>query len=119
MASPQRFEIHQALPRNSAMAHANGPNPLEARHLTCQIQSDAGRRQSARFDPVGGKGGATRSVHPPEGCPSRVSLPPNDAEKIVSEALKLSAEERAELVDRLLRSLDDAEADALDEIDRD
>jgi hypothetical protein len=41
-----------------------------------------------------------------------------DAEKIVSEALKLPAEERAELVDRLLRSLDDEEGDALDEVDR-
>jgi hypothetical protein len=41
-----------------------------------------------------------------------------DAEKIVSEALKLPAEERAELVDRLLRSLDDEEGDALDDVDR-
>ena len=41
-----------------------------------------------------------------------------DAEKIVSEALKLPAEERAELVDRLLRSLDDEEGDALDDDDR-
>ena len=41
-----------------------------------------------------------------------------DAEKIVSEALKLPAEERAELVDRLLRSLDEAEGDALDDVDR-
>jgi hypothetical protein len=41
-----------------------------------------------------------------------------DAEKIVSEALKLPAEERAELVDRLLRSLDDEEGDALDDGDR-
>ena len=42
----------------------------------------------------------------------------SDAEKIVSEALKLPAEERAELVDRLLRSLDDEEGDALDDVDR-
>jgi hypothetical protein len=41
-----------------------------------------------------------------------------DAEKIVSEALKLPAEERAELVDRLLRSLDDEEGDVLDDVDR-
>jgi hypothetical protein len=41
-----------------------------------------------------------------------------DAEKIVSEALKLPAEERAELVDRLLQSLDDEEVDALDDVDR-
>ncbi len=41
-----------------------------------------------------------------------------DAEKIVSEALKLPAEERAELVDRLLQSLDDEEGDALDDVDR-
>jgi hypothetical protein len=41
-----------------------------------------------------------------------------DAEKIVSEALKLPAEERAELVDRLLRSLDDEEGDGLDDVDR-
>ncbi len=41
-----------------------------------------------------------------------------DVEKIVSEALKLSVEERAELVDRLLRSLDDEEGDALDDVDR-
>jgi hypothetical protein len=40
-----------------------------------------------------------------------------DAEKIVSEALKLPAEERAEVVDRLLRSLDDEDADALDNVD--
>lgn len=40
-----------------------------------------------------------------------------DAEKIVSEALKLPAEERAELVDRLLQSLDDEEGDALDDVD--
>jgi len=40
-----------------------------------------------------------------------------DAEKIVSEALKLPAEERAELVNRLLRSLDDEEGDALDDLD--
>ena len=41
-----------------------------------------------------------------------------DAEKIVSEALKLPAEARAELVDRLLQSLDDEEGDALDDVDR-
>jgi hypothetical protein len=41
-----------------------------------------------------------------------------DAEKIVSEALKLPAEERAELVDRLLQSLDNEEGDALDDVDR-
>ena len=41
-----------------------------------------------------------------------------DAEKILSEALKVPAEERAELVDRLLRSLDDEEGDALDDADR-
>lgn len=41
-----------------------------------------------------------------------------DAEKIVSEALKLPAEDRAELVDRLLRSLDDEEGDSLDDEDR-
>jgi hypothetical protein len=41
-----------------------------------------------------------------------------DAEKIVSEALKLPAEERAEVVDRLLRSLDEEEGDALDDVDR-
>jgi hypothetical protein len=41
-----------------------------------------------------------------------------DADKIVSEALKLPAEERAEVVDRLLRSLDDEEGDALDDVDR-
>lgn len=41
-----------------------------------------------------------------------------DAEKIVSEALKLPAEERAELVDRLLRSLDGEEGDGLDDVDR-
>ena len=40
------------------------------------------------------------------------------AEKIVSEVLKLPAEERAELVDRLLRSLDDEEGDTLDDADR-
>jgi hypothetical protein len=41
-----------------------------------------------------------------------------DAEKILSEALKLPAEERVEVVDRLLRSLDDEEGDALDDEDR-
>ncbi len=41
-----------------------------------------------------------------------------NAEKIVAEALKLPPEERAEVVDRLLRSLDDEEGDALDESDR-
>jgi hypothetical protein len=41
-----------------------------------------------------------------------------EAEKIASEALRLPAEERAELVDRLLRSLDDEESDALDDADR-
>jgi peptide subunit release factor 1 (eRF1) len=41
-----------------------------------------------------------------------------DAEKIVSEALKLPADERVELVDRLLRSLDDEEGDSLDDADR-
>lgn len=43
---------------------------------------------------------------------------PPDAEKIVTEALKLPAEERVDLVDRLLRSLDDEEGDALDDDDR-
>ena len=50
------------------------PNPLEARHLTCQMQSDAGRRQSARFDPVGGNRGATTSLRPARlsfTCPRR------------------------------------------------
>lgn len=41
-----------------------------------------------------------------------------DAEKLVSEALKLPAEERVELVDRLLKSLDDEEGDDLDAEDR-
>jgi hypothetical protein len=41
-----------------------------------------------------------------------------DAEKLVSEALKLPAEERAELVDRLLKSLDDEEGDDLEDEDR-
>ncbi len=41
-----------------------------------------------------------------------------DAEKLVSEALKLPAEERVELIDRLLKSLDDEEGDALEEEDR-
>jgi Putative addiction module component len=41
-----------------------------------------------------------------------------DAEKLVSEALKLPAEERVELVDRLLKSLDDEEGDALEDEDR-
>ena len=41
-----------------------------------------------------------------------------DAEKILSEALKVPAEERAELVDRLLRSLDDEKGDTLDDVDR-
>ena len=41
-----------------------------------------------------------------------------DAEKIVSEALRLPAEERAELVDRLLQSLDNEEGDARDDIAR-
>jgi len=40
------------------------------------------------------------------------------SEKIVTEALKLPAEERVELVDRLLRSLDDEEGDALEGDDR-
>ena len=42
----------------------------------------------------------------------------SDAEKIVSEALKLPPEQRIDLVDRLLRSLDDEEGDALDADDR-
>ena len=41
-----------------------------------------------------------------------------DAEKILSEALKLPAEERVEVVDGLLRSLDDEEGDGLDDVDR-
>ena len=41
-----------------------------------------------------------------------------DAEKLVSEALKLPAEERVELVDRLLKSLDDEEGDELDDEER-
>lgn len=41
-----------------------------------------------------------------------------DAENIVYEALKLPAEERAEVVDRLLRSLGDQDVDALDYVDR-
>lgn len=41
-----------------------------------------------------------------------------DAEKVLAEALKLPREERAEIVDRLLRSLDDEEGDALDDADR-
>ena len=41
-----------------------------------------------------------------------------DAEKIVSEALKLPAEQRAEVVGRLLRSLDDEEGAQLDDDDR-
>lgn len=41
-----------------------------------------------------------------------------DAEKLVSEALKLPSEERVELVDRLLKSLDDEEGDELEDEDR-
>src|SRR2546426_161835 len=42
--------------------------PLEeGRHVTCQMQSDAARRQSARFDRVGGNCEATRFLHAPEG----------------------------------------------------
>jgi hypothetical protein len=41
-----------------------------------------------------------------------------DAEKILSEALKLPADERVEVVARLLRSLDDEEGDTLDDVDR-
>jgi hypothetical protein len=40
-----------------------------------------------------------------------------DAEKTVSEALKLPAE-RADVVDPRLRSLDDEEGEALDDVDR-
>jgi hypothetical protein len=41
-----------------------------------------------------------------------------DAEKIVSEALKLTAEEWADVMDPHLRRLDDDEGDALDDVDR-
>jgi hypothetical protein len=41
-----------------------------------------------------------------------------DAEKLVAEASKLPAEERVEAVDRLLKTLDDADRDALDNEDR-
>jgi methylphosphotriester-DNA--protein-cysteine methyltransferase len=41
-----------------------------------------------------------------------------DAEKVVVDALKLRREERTELVDRVLRSLDEEEDDLLDEEDR-
>jgi hypothetical protein len=41
-----------------------------------------------------------------------------DSEKLVSEALKLPAQERAELVDRPLKSLDDKEGDVLEGDDR-
>jgi hypothetical protein len=41
-----------------------------------------------------------------------------DADQIVSEALKLSADERADIADRLLRSLDEEEGDDLDDEDR-
>ena len=42
----------------------------------------------------------------------------SNAEKIISEALKLAADERVEVVDRLLQSLDDEEGDELDDADR-
>jgi len=41
-----------------------------------------------------------------------------NAEKVLAEALKLQREERTEVVDRLLRSLDDEEGDELDDDDR-
>src|SRR5207245_7537875 len=46
------------------------PTPLEGCHLTCQMQSDAARHQPARFDPVGGKGGATRFLASSQGQPA-------------------------------------------------
>ena len=41
-----------------------------------------------------------------------------NAEKVLAEALKLRREERTEVVDRLLRSLDEEEGDELDAEDR-
>src|SRR6266850_6384211 len=58
------------------------PNPLEGRHLTCQMQSDAARRQPARFDPIGGKGGATRFLHPPAGSGLSITSARDLLEKI-------------------------------------
>ena len=40
------------------------------------------------------------------------------AAKVVAEALKLSPEERAQVVGEILRSLDDADGDDLDDEDR-
>ena len=51
-------------------------------------------------------------------CGRTVILVAPDAQKILAEALKLSVEQRTEVVDLLLRSLDDEEGDDLDADDR-